>query len=130
MNRLVLVIMMMPLCLTVSHRTFGAEQDVRSMEFVAAEDMDEGAVMASTTYGVVQSINLADRTAQISGYIYDFGDPNDRLPVEVRMIDSNLGAFELLQPNMKVEIVYGETKEIRLVVRLQQLVDDASIEVY
>lgn len=55
----------------------GAEQDGRSMDFVAPEDMDEGAVMASTTHGVIQSINLADRTAQISGYIYDFGDPDD-----------------------------------------------------
>lgn len=37
------------------------------MEFVAPEELDEGAVMASTTHGVIQSINLADRTAQISG---------------------------------------------------------------
>jgi hypothetical protein len=46
------------------------------------------------------------------------------------MLNSAFGAFELLLPNMKVEIVYGETEEIRLAVTLQQLADDAEMEIH
>ncbi len=127
-NRLILVVISM--FLTIGNQALGEEQSDDSLVFVAPEDMDEGAVMASTTRGVVESINLEDRTAQISGYTYDFGDPNDPLPVKVTMLNSAFGAFELLLPNMKVEIVYGETEEIRLAVTLQQLADDAEMEIH
>lgn len=122
----------MSLFITSSIQVFGTEQDDVSgpLEFVATEDMDEGAVMARTTRGVIQAIDLENRTAEISGFIYDFGEPDDPLPVQVKMSGSEFGAFEMLRPNMKVEIVYGDTGEIRLAVRLQQLADDAELEVF
>ncbi len=126
MNRLVVVFAVMSLSLTVSNLALGAEDLV----FVAPEDMDEGSVMASTTRGVVESIDLENRTLDIGGYSYYVGFPDDPLPVKVTMVNSDYGAFELLRPNMKVEIVYGEIEDKRLAVRLQQLADSTELEVF
>jgi len=118
--------------LSLTANGLGAEPDDanRSMEFVAAGDMAEGAVMARTTRGVIQSITLYNRTAIISGFTYDFGEPDHRLPVQVQMVGSEFGTIEMLRLNMKVEIVYGERGDIRLAVRLQQLADDTVLEVF
>jgi hypothetical protein len=130
MSRSLIVAVVMSLFLAAGNQVFGEKpDDVRgSMQFVAPEDMDEGAVMARTTRGVVQAIDLAKRMAQIDGYIYEFGSPDDPGSVEVKMYDSDFGALEMLQPGMKVEVVYGDIGDIRITVRLQQLADDADIE--
>ena len=125
MSRSVIVVVVMSLFLAAGNPVFGREQDGfgKSMQFVAPEDMDEGAVMARTARGVIQAIDLAKRTAHISGYTYDFGDT-----VEVKMYGSDFGSFEMLQPGMKVEVVYGDPGDIRIAVRLQQLTGSAEID--
>jgi len=100
----------------------------QEMEFITDEDILKNAVAARTTRGIVESVNLEARSAVISGYAYDFGTPDMPVPVEVKMYNSDYGAFELLERGMKVEVVYGDTGDLRLVVRLQQLSNDAVIE--
>lgn len=95
------------------------------MEFITDEDVLNQTVRARTTQGVVESVDLAERSALISGYTYDFGPANMPIPVEVKMYNSDYGAFELLRSGMKVEIVYGDVGDVRLAVRVQQLSDSA-----
>ena len=130
MSRSVIVVVVMSLFLAAGNQVFGGEQDdvSDSMHFVAPEDMDDGAVMARTTRGVIHAIDLAKRMARISGYIYEFGSPDDPATVGIKMYDSDFGAFEMLRPGMKVEVVYGDADDIRIAVRLQQLADDADME--
>lgn len=119
----------MLLLFSASGQVSAAEEDEISepVEFVAPQ-LDQSVVMTRTTQGVIHLIDLENRTAEISGFLYAFGEPNDLSPGQVIMSGSDYGAFELLQPGMKVEIDYVETGEIRLVVRLQQLANEAEIE--
>jgi hypothetical protein len=73
-------------------------------------------------------VDLATRSALVSGYTYDFGPAVTSEPVEVKMYNSGGGAFELLQPGMKVEITYGQFDDARLAFRVQQLSDNAELE--
>ena len=92
------------------------------LKFLTEEEM-QGAVASRTTRGVIHSVDLAERTAIISGYKYDFGSPNEQMFVEVKMYNSAYGAFELLQPGMKVEIVYNDNGTERMAIEVQQLSD-------
>ena len=83
-------------------------------------------VRERTTRGVVQSIDLGNRTAIISGFLYDFG-PNT-FPLKVRMYKSDAGAVELLRPGMKVDVVYGDFGATRLARQITQLADDTKIQ--
>ena len=92
--------------------------------FLSDEEL-EGAVAARTTKGVIESVDLATRSAVIGGYLYDFGRPDEQMPARVKMHNSDGGAYELLRPGMKVEIQYGDVGDVRLVVKVQQLSDRA-----
>jgi hypothetical protein len=92
------------------------------LRFLTEVEMQDG-VATRTTRGVIHSVDLAERTAIISGYEYDFGSPTQQTPVKVKMYNSAYGAFELLQPGMKVEIEYGDDGTERLVIEVQQLSD-------
>ena len=102
----------------------------KEMEFITDENILKNTVSARTTQGIVESVDLQARSAVISGYTYDFGTPDMPVPIEVKMYNSDYGAFELLEGGMKVEVVYGDTGDLRLVVRLQQLSNNATIEEY
>ena len=132
MSKLLLVIAVTTLFLATGNQVAGAEQDDVSgpLDLVALEDKDEGAVRARTAHGVIRSIDLENRMAEISGYNYSFGGYDDELPAQVKMVGSEYGALELLRPEMKVEINFNDTGEIRMVVTLQQLADNAVIEVF
>jgi len=97
--------------------------------FLTNEEMQGGAA-ARTTRGEIETVDLNDRSAIISGYKYYFGSPNDESPVEVKMYKSNYGAFELLQPGMKVEVLYGEEVDGRSAIEVQQLSDNVVIGDY
>jgi hypothetical protein len=97
--------------------------------FLTEEEMQDGTAVR-TTRGEIETVDLNDRSAIISGYIYDFGSPNEESPVVVKMYRSNYGAFELLQPGMKVEILYGEELDGRSAIEVQQLSDNEVIGDY
>jgi len=101
----------------------GAEE----LRFLTDEEM-QGAVAERITEGVIESVDLVTRSALVSGYAYDFGPAVTDDPVEVKMYNSDGGAFELLQPGMKVEITYGQFDDVRLAFRVQQLSDNAVLE--
>lgn len=81
---------------------------------------------ARTMAGVIRSIDLEKRQAEISGYIFDFGPPG--LPIKILMESGSSGAFEMLDPGMKVEVIYGDLGTARIAVQVRQLPYDADIE--
>ncbi len=96
------------------------------LRFLTEEEM-QNATAARTTRGVIESVDLADKSTLISGYKYDFSSPGDQTPVAVKMYNSSYGAFELLLPGMKVELLYGEDGDIREAIQVQQLSDSTVI---
>ncbi len=90
-----------------------------------ASQLDEP-LQARKAKGVVREVDYANRQAVIGGYVYDFGPPG--LPITVTLKDGGAGAFELLVPDMKVEVVYGELSLSRIAVIVTELPDDAIVE--
>jgi hypothetical protein len=83
------------------------------------------AIYARTTSGIIREIGLEAREAIISGYRYYFGHVQYNNAAEIKLYQSEGGAFELLTVGMKVEIVYAEYGHLRYVLSLQQLSDAA-----
>ncbi len=81
---------------------------------------------ARTIQGVIRVVDLEKRQAEISGYIYDFGPPG--LPIKIILESGSSGAFEMLDPGMKVEVMYGDLGTARIAVQIKQLSYDADIE--
>jgi hypothetical protein len=80
-----------------------------------------------TRIGMVHSLDLANKTAIISGYRYSFtGTKGWDLP-SVKMYGTDYGAYELLRTNMKVRVTYRLSKKSRVVVALRQVSDDARL---
>ena len=80
-----------------------------------------------TRIGMVHSLDLANKTAIISGYRYSFsGTKGWDLPT-VKMYGADYGAYELLRTNMKVRVTYRLSKKSRVVVALRQVSDDAKL---
>ena len=52
--------------------------------------------------GVIRSINIADRTAVISGYRYTFGHPSGQDMPIIELSGRDHGAFQMLRTGMKV----------------------------
>jgi hypothetical protein len=72
------------------------------------------------TYGVIQTIFLETREANISGYRYRFTDLGDDAS-EVQLLGSSAGSLELLVPGMKVWVIFDETSDARQVIFLEQI---------
>ncbi len=80
-----------------------------------------------TRIGMVHSLDLANKTAVISGYRYSFtGIKGWDLP-SVKMYGADYGAFELLRTDMKVRITYRLSKKSRVVVALRQVSDETPL---
>ncbi len=80
-----------------------------------------------TRIGMVHSLDLANKTAVISGYRYSFtGTEGWDLP-SVKMYGTDYGAFELLRKDMKVRVTYRLSKMSRVVVALRQVSDDTRL---
>ncbi|MGB1686577.1 MAG: hypothetical protein ACPHE0_08940 [Pseudomonadales bacterium] len=75
--------------------------------------------------GVVREIDLANRTAIISGFRYYFGTSFGYQTPEIELLLYPRGSFEMLQVGMKVQFHYTPRKPYRRILRLRQLPDDA-----
>ncbi len=82
-----------------------------------------------TRIGQIHSLDMAKKTAIISGYRYSFkGTKGYDLPA-IKMYNSEFGAFELLKTGMKVKVEYRLSKASRIVVELRQVAEDAKLGV-
>jgi len=78
---------------------------------------------------MIHSLDLANKTAVISGYRYGFtGAQGWDLP-SIKMYNTDFGAFELLKTGMKVRVTYRLSKSSRIVVAMRQVADDARLGV-
>ena len=75
--------------------------------------------------GVVREIDLANRTAIISGFRYYFGTSFGYQTPEIELLLYPRGSFEMLQVGMKVQFHYTPRKPYRRILRLRQLPDDS-----
>jgi hypothetical protein len=78
--------------------------------------------------GVVREIDLASRTAIISGFRYYFGTSSGYQTAELDLLAYPTGSFELLEVGMKVQYHYTPEKPWRRILRLRQLPDDAWLD--
>ena len=78
--------------------------------------------------GVVREIDLASRTAIISGFRYYFGTSGGYQTAEIDLLAYPTGSFELLEVGMKVQYHYTPEKPWRRILRLRQLPDDAWLD--
>lgn len=72
------------------------------------------------TYGVIQTIFIETREANISGYLYRFTDFGDDAS-EIQLLGLSAGSLELLVPGMKVWVIFEETRDARQVIFLEQI---------
>jgi hypothetical protein len=75
--------------------------------------------------GVVREIDLASRTAIISGYRYYFGSSGGYQTPQMELIYYSTAVFEMLEVDMKVQFDYTSEKPWRRILRLHQLPYDA-----
>ena len=78
--------------------------------------------------GVVREVDLANRTAIISGFRYYFGTSFGFQTPEIELLLYPRGTFEMLQVGMKVQFHYTPRKPYRRILRLRQLPDDAWLD--
>ncbi len=78
--------------------------------------------------GVVREIDLANRTAIISGYRYYFGTAAGYQAPEMQLIYYPKATLEMLTVGMKVQYHYTPQKPWRRILRLRQLPDDAWLD--
>jgi hypothetical protein len=92
---------------------------------VYAEDLEpDPRLIENTTMisGEIQSINLADRSAIISGTRYHFGPLSGG--VVVHMLGRNFGAVELLQTGMSVRVFYIKNfggRQAKLILQVEEV---------
>ena len=75
--------------------------------------------------GVVREIDLASRTAIISGYRYYFGSSSGYQKPQMELIYYSTAVFEMLEVDMKVQFSYTSDKPWMRILRLRQLPHDA-----
>lgn len=78
--------------------------------------------------GVIREIDLADRTAIISGYRYYFGTSGGYQMPTISLLLYPVASFEMLAVGMKVQYHYTPQKPWRRILRLRQLSDDAWLD--
>lgn len=100
-------------------------EDMTFEEVMATFD---GTVKARRDEGLIHSINYSNRTGIIGGHKYWFGQQFSEIPLKVKLLNSDTGAFELLEPGMKVSVTYGDSGRARVAVIVEQLAFDADIE--
>jgi hypothetical protein len=78
--------------------------------------------------GVIRSINLADRTAIITGFRYYFGSSSGYQMADIELLNQSTAVFEMLAVGMKVQFHFTSDKPWRRILRLRQLPDDAWLD--
>lgn len=110
--------MLIGLCIcTVSlagHSALAEEEEYQD-GFDAVESQDNNGV----DMGVLESIDLIQRTAIVNGFRYTVGSAVN--PVRVKMLGSNAGALELLSSGMHVRVTYRETPDQRIGMAIEQI---------
>ncbi len=87
----------------------------------------EASDYTQTRIAEIFSLDMAAKTAVISGYRYSFtGTKGWDLP-EIRMLGSSYGSFETLRAGMKVRVRYRLSKSSRVVVDMEQVTNDARL---
>ena len=129
MRSSVLRFLMMTTLLSVGAGAIGAQSSGTSGMDPELEDAItklEKPLRARTTRGVIHTIDMNARKGIIGGFEYHFGPPTFQL--KVTMKNSSTGALELLQPGMKVEVIYGDFGSTRIAAEIKELPDNAPIE--
>ncbi|MBT4161892.1 MAG: hypothetical protein HOC70_08905 [Gammaproteobacteria bacterium] len=78
--------------------------------------------------GVVREIDLATRTAIISGFRYYFGTSGGYQTPDMELIYYPTASFEMLEVDMKVQFHFTPEKPLRRILRLRQLANDAWLD--
>lgn len=87
----------------------------------------EASAYTQTRIAEIFSLDMAAKTAVISGYRYSFtGTQGWDLP-EIKMLGSDYGSFETLRAGMKVRVRYRLSESSRVVVDMRQVSDDARL---
>ncbi|MBL4682766.1 MAG: hypothetical protein JKY88_18885 [Pseudomonadales bacterium] len=81
----------------------------------------QGSGSGRITEGQIRSIDLVNRTAIISGFIYHFGPATDAQPLQVRMLGKDYGSLEMLKVDMHVEVIYIQEDQHRVGKKLTQI---------
>ncbi|MFT7243116.1 MAG: hypothetical protein ACI82A_000458 [Candidatus Azotimanducaceae bacterium] len=80
--------------------------------------------------GEVHELNIAERTAIVSGYRYSFSGLQGYDRPVVRMYGSEFGSFEMLQPGMRIRVKYRLSENSRVVVEARQVANSTPLGVY
>ncbi len=81
--------------------------------FKVMDSVEDGMALRSAT-GEIHELDLARRTAIISGFMYVFGPSTLADPLEVTMLGSDYGALELLRVGMYVEVRFLQSPSGRV----------------
>lgn len=97
-------------------------------QWATAENaVKDGTVYTRKALGEVHKMDFTEREAVISGFRYYFGSVVSGDNSEVKLLGSNAGSFEMLEPGMKLLLFYAETGVSRYVVKAEQLPYDTDI---
>jgi hypothetical protein len=96
---------------------------------VAAQEADYFTVLNSVAVdaprqidaGMMEGLDLGERTAVIGGFKYFFGPSTLAEPLDVTIMGSDYGAIEMLKDGMQVEVHYLEAPRYRIGTRLVQV---------
>ena len=114
--KVALTLLLMTLATFGAHAQEGTEQSI--LDIVTGRVTPDA---ARTTTGRVHEIDYAARTAEISGYNYDFGPAG--VTLQITLLGGGRGAFELIEPGQTFEITYDERGDIRIVMELVQIAE-------
>ena len=110
------------LLMTVTVAPLVKAEEVNFYEVLSSAE--DGMAMRTET-GEIHELDMARRTAIISGFLYLFGPSTIADPVEVTMLGSDYGALELLRVGMFVEVSFLKTDSFRVG---KQIVQVSSME--
>ena len=89
----------------------------------------EASPYTQTRIAELHTMDYATKTAIMSGYRYAFsGVLGYDLP-KIRLYGSDFGAYELLEPGMRVRVTYRLSADARIVIDLQQVHDSTPLGV-
>jgi hypothetical protein len=89
----------------------------------------EASALTYTRIGEIHSMNPVDRTAIISGYRYSFNGVSGYENPTVKMIGGFSGDYGMLQPGMKVLVVFRSSRWARIVESMEQVANHVEIGV-
>jgi hypothetical protein len=89
----------------------------------------EASAMTYARIGEIHSINPVDRTATISGYRYSFNGVSGYGNPTIKMLGGFSGDYGMLQPGMKVLVIFRSSRWARIVERMEQVASHVAIGV-